>query len=300
MSLEDSIINNNHLFSSQDKVLTISQQFWSPPGKLNLTLLLFLISLVLVSLSTIGYWLWAWENWYCFLINIIALHIAGTVIHDASHHVAHPNRLINAILGHVSAFMLCLSFPVFLRVHMQHHAHVNEKENDPDHFVCAGGPLILIPFRFLYHEFFFFQRRLWRKHELWEWLLSRLFLITCVYFAIESGYLFYIIDFWFLPALFIGLEIGFFFGYLPHYPFIERERWKNTVVYPSPILNILIMGQNYHLIHHLWPSICWYDYQNMYYAKKYLLDIKGCKQSLELLETKTFFRVIHDLFIGIH
>jgi beta-carotene hydroxylase len=48
------------------------------------------------------------------------------------------------------------------------------------------------------------------------------------------------------------------------------------------------MGQNYHLIHHLWPSIPWYNYQPAYYATKPLLDAKGCAQSLGLLQGKTF------------
>ncbi|HCF27956.1 MAG TPA: beta-carotene hydroxylase, partial [Cyanobacteria bacterium UBA11049] len=50
----------------------------------------------------------------------------------------------------------------------------------------------------------------------------------------------------------------------------------NARVYPNSILNFLIMGQNYHLIHHLWPSIPWYNYQPAYYAMKPLLDEKGC------------------------
>ena len=58
-------------------------------------------------------------------------------------------------LGHGSALMLGFAFPVFTRVHLQHHAHVNDPENDPDHFVSTGGPLWMIAARFFYHEIFF-------------------------------------------------------------------------------------------------------------------------------------------------
>jgi len=59
------------------------------------------------------------------------------------------------------------------------------------------------------------------------------------------------------------------------------------------------MGQNYHLIHHLWPSIPWYNYQPAYYATKPLLDAKGCAQSLGLLQGKNFLSFLYDVFIGI-
>ena len=157
----------------------------------------------------------------------------------------------------------------------------------------------MIAARFFYHEIFFFKRRLWRKYELLEWFLSRLFVITIVVLAIHYDFLDFIFNYWFSPALVVGIALGLFFDYLPHRPFKERDRWKNARVYPSPILNILILGQNYHLIHHLWPSIPWYNYQKAYRATQPLLDSKGCHQSLGLLEGKSFFSFLYDVFLGI-
>ena len=238
------------------KPLTIPpKEFLAPPGDFNPTLLLFLVAVAMLVLSNFGYWLWEWPHWLCFSVNTIALHCAGTVIHDACHQSAHRNRAINAMLGHGSALMLAFAFPVFTRVHLQHHGHVNHPEDDPDHYVSTGGPLWLIAVRFLYHEVFFFQRRLWRKSELLEWFISRLFVGVIVYISVQYHFLGYLLNFWFIPAFVVGIALGLFFDYLPHRPFAERDRWKNARVYPNPVLNILIMGQNYHLIHHLWPSI---------------------------------------------
>jgi beta-carotene hydroxylase len=233
-------------------------------------------------------------------MNVLALHLAGTVIHDACHNAAHRNRVMNAILGHSSALMLGFAFPVFTRVHLQHHANVNDPENDPDHYVSTGGPLLLIAVRFLYHEVFFFKRRLWRKYELLEWFLSRSIVVGIVYISCQYDFLGYILNFWFSPAAVVGLTLGLFFDYLPHRPHQERDRWKNARVYPSPILNLLIGGQNYHLIHHLWPSIPWYKYQPAYYAVEPLLQEKGCHLSLGLLEgKKSFWNFVYDIFLGI-
>jgi beta-carotene hydroxylase len=281
------------------KPLTVPRQLLGPPGAFNPTLLVFLLAVAMAVFSTLGYWYWDWSGWCCFAINTIALHLVGTVIHDASHNVAHQNRIMNSILGHGSALMLGFSYPVFTRVHMQHHANVNDPENDPDHFVSTGGPLWMIAARFFYHEIFFFKRKLWRKYELLEWFLARLVVASVIVLAVQYDFLGYVFNFWFSPALVVGLALGLFFDYLPHRPFKERDRWKNARVYPSPILNILIMGQNYHLIHHLWPSIPWYNYQQAYRDVQPLLDAKGCHQSLGLLQGKDFWSFVYDIFLGI-
>jgi len=281
------------------KPLTVPRQLLGPPGALNPTLLVFLLAVFMAVFSTLGYWYWDWLGWCSFTINTIALHLVGTVIHDASHNVAHRNRIVNSILGHGSALMLGFSFPVFTRVHMQHHANVNDPENDPDHYVSTGGPLWLIAARFFYHEIFFFKRKLWRKYELLEWFLARLAVAAVIYLAVQYDCLGYVFNFWFSPALVVGLALGLFFDYLPHRPFQDRNRWKNARVYPNPLLNILIMGQNYHLIHHLWPSIPWYNYQRAYRATQPLLDAKGCHQSLGLLKGKDFWSFVYDIFLGI-
>ena len=289
------------LTSEAQKPLTIPpKELLSPPGDFNPTLLMFLVVVMMLVLSNFGYWLWEWPHWLCFSVNTLALHCSGTVIHDACHQSAHRNRIVNAILGHCSALILVFAFPVFTRVHLQHHGNVNHPKDDPDHYVSTGGPLWLIAVRFLYHEVFFFQRRLWRNYELLEWFISRLIVITIVYISVQYHFLGYILNFWFIPAFVIGITLGFFFDYLPHRPFVERNRWKNARVYPGKVLNILILGQNYHLIHHLWPSIPWYNYQPAYYLMKPLLDEKGSPQTSGLLQKKDFFEFVYDIFIGIH
>ncbi|GAB4227616.1 MAG: fatty acid desaturase [Stanieria sp.] len=284
---------------SAQTLRTVPKEFLKPHGGININVLMFTAALMLIALSVFGYFWWGVPGWCCFSANVLALHLSGTVIHDASHNSAHSNRVLNAILGHGSALMLGFAFPVFTRVHLQHHAHVNDPENDPDHFVSTGGPLWLIAARFFYHEIFFFKRRLWKNYELLEWFLSRLFLAVIVIVSIRYGFIGYITNFWFVPALVVGIALGLFFDYLPHRPFQERDRWKNARVYPSPILNLLILGQNYHLVHHLWPSIPWYKYQAAYHATKPLLDAKGCDQSLGLFEGKNFWVFLYDIFLGI-
>jgi beta-carotene hydroxylase len=167
--------------SEAQQPLRVPREFLEPPDDLNPNVFMFFSAIALVTISTIGYWQWQLPGWCCFGFNVLALHMAGTVIHDASHNAAHPDRVVNAIMGHVSALMLGFAFPVFTRVHIQHHANVNDPDNDPDHYVSTGGPLWLIAARFFYHEIYFFQRKLWRKYELLEWFLSRLVVGLVIY-----------------------------------------------------------------------------------------------------------------------
>jgi beta-carotene hydroxylase len=166
--------------------------------------------------------------------------------------------------------------------------------------VSTAGPLWFINARFLYHEVYFFRRRLWRKFELGEWAIARSLTFLILALAVHYGFIGYIFNFWFVPLALVGLALGIFFDYLPHRAFTERNRWKNARVYPSSLLNWLIMGQNYHLVHHLWSSIPWYNYERAYYAMKPLLDAKGCHQSLGLLQSKQdFWGFVYDIFVGI-
>ncbi len=286
------------MIAEATKPLTVPKELLGPPGDTNPTLIVFFGAIAIALLTTLGYWCWEWPHWGCFCLNTLALHLVGSVIHDACHGVAHRNKIVNAALGHGSAFLLCFSFPVFTRVHMQHHAHVNDPINDPDHVVSTYGPLWIINARFMYHEVFFFRRKLWRKNELLEWALARSSLALIVFFAVQYHILGYIFNFWFIPLAIVGLVLGLFFDYLPHRPFKERDRWKNARVYPNRILNWLIMGQNYHLVHHLWPSVPWYNYEKAYYATQPLLDAKGCHQTVGLLK-EDFLGFLYDVFLGI-
>jgi beta-carotene hydroxylase len=281
--------------------LTVPKELLGPPKALfNPNLLMFCASILIAIASAVGYFSYRWPGWISFLCNIVALHLVGTVIHDACHGAAHRNRLINAILGHGSAFLLFFSFPVFTRVHMQHHAHVNDPQNDPDHIVSTFGPLWCINARFLYHEIFFFRRKLWKKYELWEWVIARTLAVVVIVLSMQFGFSHYIFSYWFPPLGIVGLILGLFFDYFPHRPFQERNRWLNARIYPNRILNFLIGGQNYHLVHHLWPSIPWYRYEAAYYVMKPLLDTKGSPQRLGILDSpRDFWGFMYDLFIGI-
>ena len=118
--------------------------------------------------------------------------------------------------------------------------------------------------------------------------------------AARFDFLPFIFNCWFAPALMVGVTLGLFFDYLPHRPFTSRNRWTNARIYPGRLMNWLIMGQNYHLVHHLWPSIPWFEYKPAYEATKPLLDAKGSPQRLGILETRRDgYNFLYDILVGV-
>ena len=286
---------------SQEPLLrSVPREYLDPPPAWNPTVGLFVAGYGLAALTVWGWFVGQWPLAVLLALGFVALHLEGTVIHDACHNAAHPSRFWNAVMGHGAAILLGFSFPVFTRVHLQHHAHVNDPKLDPDHIVSTFGPLWLIAPRFFYHEVFFFRHRLWRRWELLEWGLARGLFLAIVFSAVKLGFLPFIFNCWFAPALMVGVTLGLFFDYLPHRPFLSRSRWHNARVYPSRLMNWLIMGQNYHLVHHLWPSIPWFEYQEAYRATQPLLEAKGSPQRLGLFETRhDVVNFLYDIFFGI-
>jgi len=285
---------------TKPRTQSVPREYLDPPNAWNPTVGLFLAGYGLAALTIWGWFVGQWSLPVLLALGFLALHLEGTVIHDACHNAAHPNRICNAVMGHGAALLLGFSFPVFTRVHLQHHAHVNDPKQDPDHIVSTFGPLWLIAPRFFYHEFFFFRHRLWRHNELLEWGIARGVFISIVVAAYKFDFLGFIFNCWFAPALMVGVTLGLFFDYLPHRPFQSRNRWHNARVYPGWLMNWLIMGQNYHLIHHLWPSIPWFEYRPAYQATKDLLDAKGSPQRLGLFESKhDFLNFLYDILLGV-
>ena len=114
--------------SESTDLRSVPRHLNDPPSPLNPTVGLFLGGYVLAGLTIWGWFIGHWSLPPLVLLGFLALHLEGTVIHDACHNAAHPNRFWNAFMGHGAALLLGFSFPVFTRVHLQHHAHVNDPQ----------------------------------------------------------------------------------------------------------------------------------------------------------------------------
>lgn len=81
--------------------------------------------------------------------------------------------------------------------------------------------------------------------------------------------------YWLLPSRLAVLFLGFAFDYLPHFPHDytpATNRWLTTALLRLPgaqrVLTFVLLCQDYHLIHHLWPTIPFYRYPKAYELRK--------------------------------
>ena len=232
------------------------------------------------------------------VLNAIAMYVGFTVMHESMHGIAHAHRTVNRWLGRVTALLLTVPMPLFRAVHYEHHAHTNDAERDPDLFL-ARSPGWLLPvwsLRVLVeYRRHFYGRRLWRKKgDLYAALLNDAALVCVLVAAAATGHLGTLMVVWLGPALLAIVFLALTFDYLPHYPFDSVERYHDTRIYPGKVANAILLGQNYHLVHHLWTTIPWYRYQRVFAAIRPELEQRDARIGWFVSPSRREMRGQHD------
>jgi beta-carotene hydroxylase len=214
-------------------------------------------------------------------INAIAIYVVFTPLHEAVHGVAHSSKRMNAALGRLAGWTLGVSFPYFRAVHLEHHSHTNDPARDPD-LVVARRPRALVALWCMAIEAsyrrHFFGRRLWRdRRDLVEALAFEAVMLGLLVASIVWGWWRPLVVCWLAPAFVALVSLAFLFDFLPHYPFDSRARYFDTRIYPGRTLNVLLLGQNHHLIHHLWTTIPWWRYQGVFRTIRDDLVARGAR-----------------------
>lgn len=241
----------------------------APSGTLkNPTFWLFVLAMGALALGIGGYLSAGLPAAAAIAINTTAIYLLFTVMHDSMHRTAHESRFINDLLGRLSALPLTVTMPLFRAVHYEHHSHTNDPERDPD-LIVARDPRWALPLWCLaiivQYRRHYFGRRIWRdRSELMEAIVMECVLLGVILWAAVTGTLATLAIVWLAPALIAVALLALCFDFLPHYPYESQERYLDTRVYPGRVLNALLLGQNYHLIHHLWTTIPWYRYQRVF------------------------------------
>lgn len=243
-------------------------------------------TVILSVLAATGYWITAYSGsseilpwWTACLLNILFSFVSYTPLHEACHHnVTHKtHRLgwLNTFTGILAASPHLHNFHMHQVSHLAHHAHTNDPARDPDHAMASATAL----------GFFLRSWTLVVVHPLWGVRLCRrrtdgwrriilgslqmaawvaLVAALAIRYNTAAALASTVLATWAGSAL-----LAVTFDWLPHHPHLGRERWTHTRVftYVKPVqnaLDVILLGQTYHLVHHLYPRVPFYRYKAVF------------------------------------
>lgn len=233
----------------------------------------------------------AWSGllpfWASSLVATLAAYAAFTVMHEASHGNIHGRHRRLAkyadLLAWIVGLTLVAPYPAFRVLHLRHHAHTNHPEKDPDYFVAGSFPhavargFTTVPA--YYGEFLF---GLTSKTPAARRARPVVLTALAFYFALAAtlsalGLWREVLALWLLPALLASPVLALLFDWLPHRPHTSRERYRDTHAIDSRLLDVLFLGQNLHLVHHLFPRVPFHRYRVVFDAGRERFLEKGAR-----------------------
>lgn len=246
----------------------------------NPTFWLFVAFVVLMA-GSLSYLWGAVSAWLAVALGAVGRYVGFTVMHESSHRVAHRNRRMNEALGWPPALALSTSLPLFRTVHNKHHGSTNQPGLDPDLGV-ARNPRLLRPLWLLsplweYRTHYFGKGWAKQRRHRWMQIGIDVTFVAIIVAAVGTGNAAPLFVVLVAPTLIAVGVLGFAFDFLPHAPYDSTERFHDTRSLPSRTLNVLFLGQNYHLVHHLWSTVPWYKYQRVHVETRDDLEAIGAR-----------------------
>lgn len=256
-------------------------------------ILAVVLPITLITVITLGL-TGALPLWACTPILAFVSYAHYTLVHEAIHGnvVSRPKGAawINTLVGWIGALGMGSGWPALQRTHVLHHSHTNT-ERDPDIFVkgtfaqlirkwVVMVPMSLMPMfalRFINAERYKRLGTILSPAEIAQVSAVTLFTLALLVAAIATGHVVDWLMLWFLPTRLGILMLNIFFQWLPHHPFDQTERYVNTRISLWAGGTFLLLQQNLHLVHHLWPSVPFYNYARLFRRLRPVLNAEGSR-----------------------
>ena len=232
--------------------------------------------------------------WVCAIVLTATAYAHYTLVHESIHGNLAPGfprlRWLNTLVGWLGALGLCYNWPMMMRGHALHHAHTNT-DDDPDIGVkgtlgqlvvkwLVFVPVSLVPpflLKFIVPAQFRKLNKMLMDGEMLQASAVSLSLLALLAVAVPTGHVADWLLLLLIPSRVAGLILQIFFSWLPHHPFDRTERYLNTRISLWRGGTVLMLQQNLHLMHHLWPSVPFYNYARLYRRLRPVLIAKGSR-----------------------
>jgi fatty acid desaturase len=207
---------------------------------------------------------------YCFgvILVVLGMNAMFLLIHEGVHDILFPQKWLNDLAATLMAIAGFISFSAYRSMHLRHHEHLGD-EQDPDD----------------YHNYTSNPKLIWLLHYnrlLWATILYLIFVPSLAWrygntkerIKVVSEYLLLIVTYiiiwqfvplhiffiaWILPFILTNFTINIR-GLTQHGitdatdPFLASRS-----IEAHPIVQFLLVNENFHLEHHLFPSIPSYN-----------------------------------------
>lgn len=261
------------------------------------TVIMGLLTTICVALGYVGYFTQTLPLWAAMAVITLGYYYTFTPIHDALHRALSSKPKLNDTIGGLNAFLVSPYVGIYpgLRFfrwfHMQHHRFTNGPK-DPDNFV--HGKWYVMPFKWAVIDYYYTYLALRDKDKIAVDSLKKMAPFIVVFLGIIGtliymGYGFEVLFLWYIPSRITWVMLGFIFFWAPHAHNGHTEH--NVVQADNPtlattvrigleaIMTPISQHQNYHLIHHLWPTT---PYYNNYKVWKLLEDeLRQCDLAIQ-------------------
>ena len=203
------------------------------------------------------------------LISTLLLGILTFASYTPLHEAVHGNvggintkyKWLDYVVGLLMSPLISIPFNSHKKEHLAHHAHTNSDE-DPD-----------VHLQNMFESVKDCYRETLRAIKTQNTFVMDNFTRTEIAVTIGWRLLFVLsTGVGSVPVLFFGWFSGaflttFLFSYLPHQPFKDAARWKNTNIQLFSVrwFENLMFQQNLHAVHHLFPRVPFYNYRKVFH-----------------------------------
>ena len=249
----------------------------------------FTIALAVTVYAGYGAVLWAAAQeylslWAGMLLNSLFAYVGFTIMHEAVHgNIAGArsrlSKIVEDILGWIGGILLLSPYPAFKVLHLRHHAHTNDPVQDADYWVAGRNPFTvfwkLVTIRISYDRKFLQLDNIETSRRVICTSALAICVLIMVLLGLEYGAA-YPLMLCFAPSVIALTVLALVFIYMPHHPHTTRDRYYHTAILLGPGIPTMFLGQNYHLVHHLYPSIPFYLCGEAFRRVRPFLEAQGC------------------------
>jgi len=241
-----------------------------------------------------------WGSWWCvfwFLVYGNIYSFSNPLWHETGHKTAFKSKFLNEVFYYVSSFMSNFE-PIRWRYsHFVHHGNTYSTENPFDHEIEYGNDLRETPKRLLINITPFLDLFYFKKHISFEIIQhafgiktkvmqdsipesvqskaifnSRVYLfiwLTIIVWSISATS--WLPIFYFLLPQFYGKTLHKLVAFTQHAGLarnVKDHRLTSREMYLNPVLSFLYWKMEYHLTHHMFPTVPSYNLDKLHHHIK--------------------------------